>query len=141
MNSSEKSRFPLKPLAVLLAVFLLGVVVGAGSIAISFKYAMQRAARTGEPHPGLNMAFERLEKKLTKQLELSPEQSVAVDKELKQTVENISQIRSRTVDQLDREARATFQRIAVHLPKEKHELLNEMVEERFKPWGMLKSRQ
>jgi len=92
MNSS-KLRPLLKPVAILIIVFTLGAVIGAGTTVLRVKHRIQQATQSDELHPVIDKAFLRLEKQMTKQLDLTPTESAEVREELKRTAENLIQIR------------------------------------------------
>ena len=136
MNSS-KLRSLVKPLAILITVFALGAIIGAGMTVLRVKHTIQQARHTGEPHPAIDKTFLRLEKQLSKQLGLTPSESEEVRVELKLTAENLVQIRNHTIAELDKETRVALQRIGNRLPEEKRPLMQEIAEERLSRWGLM----
>ena len=136
MNSS-KLRLLFKPIAILMIVFALGAFIGAGMTVLRVKHNLQQATQSDGPHPAIDKALLRLEKQMSKKLDLTPTESAEVSKELKQTAENLVKIRNHTIAELSNETRATLQRIGNRLPEEKRAMMNQIAKERLSPWGLM----
>lgn len=133
----KPNKIPLKAIALLLGVFLLGMICGAGLLVMNVKKTMQKMVHAKEPPAKVTKAFSKAGQTLSKKLQLSPTETAAVEKEMIATMENLSAIRRKTLDSLAREANESTDRIAAQIPAEKHDQLRAMAKKRLGPWGLL----
>lgn len=137
MASPGKSSFPVKAVALLLGVFLLGALAGAGGLALGFRHYLQALVRMDHPHPRARDSFLRIGQVLSKRLDLNAAESAAVQQEMGAAIENLSRLRVNMQQDLRAETEATLQRIAARLPEEKRPLLRQIARQRLAPWGLL----
>jgi Spy/CpxP family protein refolding chaperone len=119
------------------AIFVLGVGVGGAGMAWAgirvFRHITQKP---DAPRGGLaDRAAEYIGKNLTKQLELTSEQSAQVQAILDQSALNIKATRTKAAAEVTRELRETVRRIAAVLPGEKRAEFNRVINHRFKRLG------
>ncbi len=120
-----------------LAIFILGVGVGGTGMAWAgirvFRHFVQNP---NAPRGGLaDRAAEYIGKNLTKQLELTPEQSAQVQAILDQSAANVKTTRTKAAAEVTRELRETVRRIGVVLPPEKRAEFHRLISHRFKRLG------
>ena len=120
-----------------IAIFILGVGVGGACMAWAgirvFRHVIQNP---NAPHGGLaDRAAEYIGKNLTKQLELTPEQSAQVQTILDQSAINVKATRTKAATEVTRELRETVRRIGAVLPPEKRAEFHRLLSHRFKRLG------
>lgn len=135
-KNANSSGFPLRAIALLLGVFLLGSVFGAGVLMFSVKRKMQKVAQMDRPAPRVKKNFARLHKHLERSLDLTSEESASVEAELNTTMRNIFKVRLRAFRGVKLETVDSVNRIASQLPKEKGDKLRSMADKRLGPWGV-----
>jgi deoxyribodipyrimidine photolyase-like uncharacterized protein len=119
------------------AIFVLGVGVGGAGMA----WAGIRVFRHALQNPGATRGFaeratERVGADLTKALKLTPEESAQVQTILAQTATNLKSVRLQAATQVSTEVRATVQRIAATLPREKRVEFYRLVARRYERLGL-----
>lgn len=119
------------------AIFILGVGVGGAGMAWAgirvFRHVIQNP---NAPHGSLaDRAAEYIGKNLTKQLELTPEQSAQVRAILDQSATNVKAARTKAAADVTKELRETVHRIGAVLPEAKRTEFYRLVNHRFKRLG------
>ena len=131
-----KSRNRLKALLLLALVFFLGVVAGVGITSVIAVKRLQAALRNPAAATGPATRFiDRVEKDLSKNLDLSTSEKAVVREELEASRGKLMEIRSGLHRDLRSLARDSVERIAKRLPEEKRQALRDHVQERLRPWG------
>ncbi|MDF1753187.1 MAG: hypothetical protein P1U89_10465 [Verrucomicrobiales bacterium] len=139
MTAEVSKKQSLRAVLFILAVFLLGMIGGAGAAVLVVKQSIQSAVDSSdEPIKPVRRAFDRLGTGLSKELKLSEGETSAVRKELEVTLEHILQLRLETTERLDREARDTIKRIESHLPESKRPEIRKLARDKLEPWGLLR---
>jgi len=133
----KTSKFPLRAIAILVAVFFLGSVFGAGLLMVTVKRRMQKIVQHESSAPRVKRNFELLNRHLERKLELTSEEAATVKTELNTTMVNIVKIRTGAFRDVRREASDSVDRISSQLPKEKSDKLRAMADKRLGPWGLL----
>jgi uncharacterized membrane protein (DUF4010 family) len=119
------------------AIFLLGVTVGGAGTAWFGIRAFRTAMRAPASAPGLaDRAATRIGADLTKQLQLTSEQSAHVQAILDQSAANIKAKRAQMVVQAAAELRSAIQRIAAELPPEKRRDFYRVIARRYDRLGL-----
>lgn len=139
--TSSTRRFPIKSLALLTSLFCLGAVAGAGGMALVATKRLQSEFRENmlqpDRSPGpADRLFDRMEKGISSELELSDTQRAAVAKELGESRIQLRAARAEVRDELRRIVRDTVTRVNGSLPEVKRPRFREMAERRLRPWGM-----
>lgn len=120
-----------------LAIFVLGVGVGGAGMAwAGIRVFRHIAQNPNAPRGGLaDRAAEYIGKNLTRQLELTSEQSAQVQAILDQSALNIKATRSKAAADVTKELRETVRRISATLPAEKRAEFKRLITHRFKRLG------
>jgi hypothetical protein len=119
------------------AIFLLGVGVGGAGMA----WAGIRVFRHALLNPAANRtladrAADRIGADLTKNLNLTPEESAQVKAILAQTATNLKGVRAQAAIQVSTEVRSAVQHIAAGLPREKRAEFYRLVARRYERLGL-----
>ncbi|MDZ4288486.1 MAG: hypothetical protein U0984_11040 [Prosthecobacter sp.] len=127
-----------RALLLLLFVFLLGAASGIGGGLLILRGLAQRAfAGDLRDNSPVEFVVATLEKQLSSELDLTPEERQAARRELAVTVTRFKDLRTR----LRTDARAvvedTLVRVEQHLPPEKRVRLRERAANRLRPWGLV----
>ena len=133
----KTKTFPLRAIAILVAVFLLGSVFGAGILVFTVRTKLQKMVQLEEPGPRVKKNFARLNAHLERTLDLTPSESDTVKSELNTTMINIVKIRASAFKDVRRETIDSIDRISNQLPEEKGSKLRAMAKRRLSPWGMV----
>lgn len=134
-STPPKSRNRLKAFLLLALVFFLGVVAGVGITGVVTVKRLQASLRNPAAASGAATRFiDRVEKDLTKHLDLSNSEKAAVREELEASRGKLMEIRLGLHRDLRGLAQDSVERIAKRLPEEKRQALREHVQERLRPW-------
>ena len=138
---APKSRVSIKAIALLVAVFILGGVCGVGGTSIIVTKRLQSAFRENLRNPGnasgpADRMLDRLEDRLTKELDLTADEQAAVGEELDQTRAQLRDVRSGMGRDLRRISIGTIWRIGQRLPDEKRRKFRQIARQRLRPWGI-----
>jgi cell division protein FtsB len=123
-----------KAIAVLVVVFLLGLVAGIGGTALVVRRTLQKQIATGMVGTPL---IDRLEKEMKTTLHLTPAEQTAVGAELDITRHQLIERRQHMIEGLRTTSEDTLSRIKAHLPPDKQAMLEERARNRLAPWGLL----
>jgi cell division protein FtsB len=123
-----------KAIAVLVVVFVLGLVAGIGGTALVVRRSLQKQIATGMIETPL---IDRLEKEMKTSLNLTPAEQTAVGAELDITRRQLIERRQHMIEGLRATSEDTLSRIKSHLPPDKQAMLEERARNRLAPWGLL----
>ena len=130
-----KRRNRLKALLLLALVFVLGLVSGVGLTSVIAIKRLQASLRNPVAAAGAaNRFIDRVEKDLTKHLDLSSSEEAIVREELQASRGKLLEIRTGLHRDLRSLAQESVERIAKRLPEEKRQALRDHVQERLRPW-------
>lgn len=120
-----------------IAIFILGVGVGGAGMAwAGLRVFRQVIQNPNGPRGGLaDRAAEYIGKNITKQLDLTPEQSAQVQAILNQSATNVKATRAQAAAEVTKELRETVRRIGAVLPREKRAEFYRLIAHRFKRLG------
>ena len=137
VSKSEPRKGSKKAIVLLVALFLLGVIVGIGGTVSVMIHRLQNNLSHPELAEGpANRVLNRIGADLDKHLDLTPEESTAVREELEMSRNELRVIRINLSQDLRTVAAAAVERISDRLPEAKRTLLRERASERLKPWGL-----
>jgi cell division protein FtsB len=123
-----------KAIAVLVVVFVFGLVAGIGGTALVVRRSLQKQIATGMVGTPL---IDRLEKEMKISLNLTPAEQTAVGAELDITRRELIESRKHMIEGLRTTSEDTLSRIKSHLPPDKQAMLEERARNRLAPWGLL----
>ncbi|MBK1883886.1 hypothetical protein JIN85_15820 [Luteolibacter pohnpeiensis] len=131
----------MKAIALLVLMFLLGAVGGVGVTSMVISKRLQATFRENLRNPNrssgpVDLMFNRLEKNLTKELDLTAAEQEAVGEELEQTRVQMRAVRTGIGRDVRRIGIGTVIRIGKRLPEEKRQKFREIARERLLPWGI-----
>lgn len=133
----KTNQFPLRAIIILVAVFFLGSIFGAGVLMFTVKRKMQKTVQLEHPTQRVKRNFAILNKHLERTLDLTSAEAALVKAELNTTMINIVKIRVGAFRDVKVETRDSIDRIASQLPKEKADKLRAMADKRLAPWGVM----
>ncbi len=133
----KKSRNRLKAFLLLALVFFLGMAAGVGITGVITVKRLQASLRNPAAVAGPATRFiDRVERDLTKRLDLTASEQAAVREELETSRGKLMEIRSGLRGQARELVEDSLVRIAKRLPEGKREALRLHVKERLRPWGL-----
>ncbi len=140
MNPSSSSNPSPRPkrwkaIGLLLLIFVVGIVTGAGGLAIVVRHKLQVQMANGTVG---TVVVDRLEKELISKLDLSPSEQAAITPEFDITRREVRSHRLRMLEALRETSQDTLQRLKSKLPPEKQEILEQAARKRLGPWGLLR---
>jgi len=118
-------------------IFLLGIGCGtAGTVGIAW-WRLRGWFQAPASAPGMaDRVTNRLSAQLTKELELTPEESAKIEATLDVTAASLKQARVNFAQEVTRELRSSFRRIAADLPPDKRTEFRHIVRARFLKFGV-----
>lgn len=126
-----------RAILLLLLVFLLGAACGIGGGLLVLRRAAQRAF-AGES--GANRSVELLtfamEKQVFAELDLTPAERAAAERELTVTATQLKDLRTRLRTDMRAVVEDSIMRIEQHLPPDKRSRFRERAAKRLQPWGL-----
>lgn len=127
-----------RALLLLLLVFLLGAASGVGGGLLFLRSLAHRAwaGELGENSP-VELVTNRLENQMSAELELTPEERQAVQKELALTVGQFRELRVKMRSDIRAIVEDTLTRVETQIPEEKRARLRERAGDRLRPWGLM----
>lgn len=128
----------LRALLLLLLVFCLGAASGIGGGLILLQRLAHRAwaGEMGEKSP-MELVTQSLERQMSDELDLTPAERRAVQRELAVTVLRFRDLRTRLRADSREIVEDTLTRLEKHLPPEKTARLRERAGSRLRPWGLM----
>jgi predicted esterase YcpF (UPF0227 family) len=119
------------------AIFLLGVGLGgAGATWVGMRIVRNAILNPSRPHSLADRAAERIGADLTKNLQLTPEQSAQVQSVLAQSATNLKAMRVQVATQTRNEMRSAAKQIAALLPPEKRAEFYRLMAKRYDRLGL-----
>ncbi len=135
--NAQGRRSRLKAILLLLVIFILGVVVGVGGLAMLMADRLKDAVRHPETAEGpSDRVIDRIGDDLEDHLDLTPEENQAVREELAVGHGELREIRKKLLHDVRDVIGETVGRIEDRLPEEKRPPFRERVGERLDPWGL-----
>jgi hypothetical protein len=136
-NKKTTAGARLKAVTLLILIFGLGAVAGAGGTLWMIRAHLQGIARDPMMVNGpAAKVIERVKNDLQRNLELTPEESKSIQQELETTRGILSERRVEIVEDMRAIVLDTVVRMEAHLPEGKQSALRERVRERIEPWGL-----
>jgi hypothetical protein len=127
-----------RALLLLLVVFLLGVACGVGGGGLWHRSRLQAAFANPRSVDGPAVrVLNRIESKLTRDLDLTPEKRSAVRQEIDEATRELASVRAETRENVQRISQTTIDRIEPHLPPEERPKFREKAREILAPWSLL----
>lgn len=127
-----------RALLLLLLVFLLGAASGVGG-GLLFLRSLAHRAWAGElgGNSPVELVTNGLEHQMSAELELTPEERKAVQKELALTVGQFRELRVKMRSDIRAIVEDTLTRVETKIPEEKRARLRERAGDRLRPWGLM----
>ncbi|MCW0219277.1 MAG: hypothetical protein OJI67_13205 [Prosthecobacter sp.] len=127
-----------RALLLLLLVFLLGAASGVGGGLLFLRSLAHRAwaGELGENSP-VELVANGLEHQVSAELELTPEERQAVQKELALTVGQFRELRVKMRSDIRAIVEDTLTRVETKIPEGKRARLRERAGARLRPWGLM----
>ncbi|TDU73049.1 hypothetical protein EI77_01516 [Prosthecobacter fusiformis] len=128
----------MRALLLLGLVFILGAACGIGGGLIFLRGLAQRtwAGETGDKSP-VERVTNSIENQMAKELDLTPEERLAVRKEFATTVAQFRALRIKLREDSRSIVEDTLSRLEKQIPEEKRAGLRERADARLRPWGLM----
>ena len=133
----RKSGGSLRAVLLLLLVFFLGLMLGAGAVLLGFRQ-MARKAFTESPDANapVDRFLGRVEERFSRKLALTAEERAAAHEELAVTAREFKEDRRTFLDAVRNLTDDTIDRICRRLPPGKAARLRALAQARLAPWGI-----